>query len=216
MLADSVRQRLQIELAYMKAEDQRVRYMEMAGTLSPCVADSIRRAITDLPIRENIARSQAIRAEAEARTSPEMKAVLLQIIWSTDAALFARLMEITAEHGWPSDERTGADADPVTFLLHSPQRVDEHRDLFLAEVRAGRLPARQFAMVADKWRKVRGLNQLYGTGDEYDSATQTVQPPRIDSIEATNAARRELGMEPLAKYRLAGERQRLPGERARR
>ncbi|OZC04487.1 DUF6624 domain-containing protein [Rubricoccus marinus] len=203
-LPDSVRQRLQIELTHLKAEDQRVRYMYEYGTFSPCVADSFRLALKDLPIEENIARSQALQAEADARTSPEEKAALLQIMNSTDAAILARLREIIAAHGWPSDERTGADASPVVFLLHSPHAMDEMRDELLAEVAAGRLPAREFAMAVDKSRKVRGERQLYGTGNEFDAETRTILPPRIDSIEATNAARREIGLEPLAEYRIAG------------
>ncbi|MEL6614189.1 MAG: DUF6624 domain-containing protein [Bacteroidota bacterium] len=203
VLPDSVRQRLQVELRQMKLADQRVRYMHAYGTFSPCTADSLRQVLSALPIRENIERSQALRAEAEARTSPEEKAVLLQMMTDTDAIHLARLREIIADHGWPSDERTGADADPVVFLLHAPHKMDEMREELLVEVRAGRLPAREFAMAMDKARKVRGENQLYGTGDEYDPETKTVQPPVVDSIEATNAARRAIGMPPLTEYRTA-------------
>lgn len=202
-LPDSVRQRLQIELEQMARADQRARYMHTYGTFSPCVADSLRQVLSALPIHEHIERSQALRAEADARTSPEEQAVLLQMQIDTDAVNLARLRAIIAEHGWPSDERTGADADPVVFLLHAPHAMDEMREELLAEVRAGRLPAREYAMAMDKARKVRGENQLYGTGDEYDSATESIVPPRIDSIEATNAARREIGMPPLTEYRLA-------------
>ena len=180
-----------------------MRYMYEYGTFSPCVADSLRLALQDLPVEDNIARSQALRAEADARLSPDEKAVLLQIMTETDASIFARLMEITALHGWPSDDRTGADVSPVVFLLHAPHRIAEVRERLLAEVHAGRLPARHFAMAVDKSRIVRGERQLYGSGDEFDAETQTIAPPRIDSIEATNSARREIGLEPLAEYRLA-------------
>jgi hypothetical protein len=187
----------------MRDADQRVRTMEMAGTLSPCVADSVRHLFEGLSMEEHIALSQALRAEAEARLTPHERAVILRVQRETDAAHLARLREIIAEHGWPGDDRTGADASPVVFLLHSPHKMDEMRDELLAEVHAGRLPAREFAMAMDKARKVRGELQLYGTGDEFDPATGTVRPPRVASIEATNAARAEIGLGPLAEYREA-------------
>lgn len=202
-LSDSVRQHLQIELREMMRTDQRVRTMWMYGLFSPCTADSLERAFASLPIEEHIARSQALRAEADARTSPAEKAVLLQRMHDADAGIQRRLRAIIAEHGWPSDERTGADVDPVVFLLHAAGSIDEMHDELMAEVQAGRLPAREFAQAVDKSRMVRGELQLYGTGQEFDSATQSVQPPRIEDIEATNQARRAIGLAPLSAHREA-------------
>ncbi|MEM1116771.1 MAG: DUF6624 domain-containing protein [Bacteroidota bacterium] len=203
VLADSVRQHLQVELREMNRIDQRVRYMVEYGTFSPCVADSIGRVLAGLPIEENIAMSQRLRAEREARTTPVERAVLLQRMRDTDRVILERLRDIIAEHGWPSDERTGADANPEVFLLHAPHAIDEMTPVLLAEVTAGRLPARHFAMAVDKSRKVRGELQLYGTADEYDPATGSIEPPRVADIEATNAARAEIGLAPLERYRLA-------------
>ena len=204
-LPDSVRHRLQVELREMLRTDQRVRNMFEFGTLSPCVADSIDNAMKDLSTEDNIAQTQALRAQANARLSAVEKEILLQNMRDADRRILARLRSIIAEHGWPSDERTGADVHPVVFLLHAPQAIGEMTPTLLAEVAAGRLPAREFALAFDKSRVVRGELQLYGTGDEYDSATQTIAPPRVDDIEATNAARAEIGLDPLERYRLAGD-----------
>lgn len=204
-LPDSVRHELQLELRQMNAADQRARYMSLAGTFSPCVADSLQRVLQGFPIEESIAVRQRIRAEAAARTTPQERALLVRMMRATDAANLARLREIIDAHGWPSDERTGADVSPVVFLLHAPHAMDEMRATLLAEVQAGRLPGRELAMALDKSRKVRGELQLYGTGDEYDAATQALAPPRVADLGVTNAARRELGLPPLGEgeYRLA-------------
>ena len=203
VLPDSVRAALQVELREMALADQRVRYMLLAGTFSPCAADSLRLALQDLSVEERLARDAALRAEAEGRTTPADRAVLRRIAQDTDRATLARLREIVAEHGWPSDERTGADAHPVVFLLHAPDAFDEMAPELLAEVHAGRLPAREFAMAADKARVVRGELQLYGTGDEFDPETRSVLPPRVADIDATNAARAAIGLPPLERYRPA-------------
>ena len=202
VLSDSVRQVLQIQLREMALTDQRVRYMSKFGTFSPCSADSLRLLLQDLPIEENIARSRALQAEANARITPAEKAVLLEMEHEADDRILRRLREIMATYGWPSDERTGADASPEVFLLHAPHKMNEMRADLLNEVRAGRLDPKHFAMAMDKARIVGGDRQLYGSGDEYDPQTQSMQPPRIDSIEATNAARREIGLPPLEDYRL--------------
>lgn len=203
-LPDSVRAALQVELREMARTDQRVRYMQLAGTFSPCAADSLRRAVQDLDVEERFVRDAALRADAEARTTPAERAVLRRIVEDADRAMLVRLREIVAEHGWPSDERTGADVSPVVFLLHAADAIDEMTPELLAEVEAGRLPAREFAMAVDKSRAVRGELQLYGTGDEFDSETGSIQPPRVADIEATNRARAAIGLPPLDRYRLDG------------
>ena len=201
VLPDSVRESLQIELREMARTDQRVRYMYMYGTFSPCSADSLGSALRGLSAENYIARSNALQAEAEVRVTPQEKAVLLRMMTEADAVVLRRLREIISAYGWPSDERTGADANPVVFLLHASHKMDEMRVELLAEVLAGRLPALEYAMALDKSRKVRGELQLYGTGDEYDPETQSIKSPRIANIEATNAARGEIGLPPLTEYR---------------
>ena len=205
-LPDSVRQVLRVELREMASADQRVRYQEMAGTFSPCVADSVRLALRDLEPEDYLAQSRALEARAQTQTTPAERTVLAQIRRDTDRANIARLRAIVAEHGWPSDRRTGADAHPVVFLLHAPDRFDKLAPALRAEVAAGRMPAGEFAMAADKARVDRGEPQLYGTGDEFDAETGTVGPPRVADIDRTNAARAEIGLPPLGRYRLADGR----------
>lgn len=202
-LADSVREGLRIELREMMRADQRARYMSMAGTFSPCEADSVRRALKDLPVSENFARSRVLRAEAAERLTEAEKDRLLAMQIDVDERNVARLREITEEYGWPDPTRIGGDVEPFLFLLHtSPDTLDAMLPALRAEVEAGRMPAQHYASAVDKSRKIRGLLQLYGTGDEFDPATRTVGPPKIASIDETNAARREIGLPPLDEYEI--------------
>lgn len=204
-LPDSVRALLQVELREMLRADQFVRYQQPFGLFSPCRADSLKQALSGLSVEDRFAREAELKAEADARTSDAEKAVLLQMMIDTDARTLVRLRRILDAHGWPAPERTGSDVNPVVFLLHTPpDSVDALRPQLLAEVRAGRMPARHFAAAVDKSRIVRGLNQLYGSGQEFDPETQALVPPRVDDIEATNAARREIGLGPLVEYRTVG------------
>lgn len=203
-LADSVREGLRIELREMMRADERARYMSMAGTFSPCRADSVRRALKDLPAAEYIARRRALRAEAAERLTEAEADRLLAMQIDVDERNVARLREITERYGWPDSTRIGGDVEPFLFLLHTaPDTLDAMLPALRAEVDAGRMPAMHYASAVDKSRKIRGLLQLYGTGDEFDPVTRTVGPPRIASIDETNSARREIGLPPLDAYEIA-------------
>lgn len=210
-LPDSVREVLRIELREMMRADQSVRYMRMAGTFSPCEADSVRRALEDLPVADHIAQDRALRAEAAERLTEAEADQLLATQMAVDERNVARLREIIGLYGWPDPTRIGGDVKPFLFLLHTaPDTLDAMLPALRVEVDAGRMPAQHYASSVDKSRKIRGLLQLYGTGGEFDPQTQTVGPPRIASVEETNAARREIGLPPLEAYDIATDEQRSP------
>jgi hypothetical protein len=70
------------------------------------------------------------------------------------------------------------------------------------EVDAGRMEPKPYAMIFDRKQHHAGQPQLYGLMQAFDSQTQSVLPPAIVDIEATNKARAEIGMEPLEEYRI--------------
>lgn len=103
---------------------------------------------------------------------------------------------------------------PLLVLMHPPKDWDvptylaEYSLIFREEVQAGRMPSKTFATFYDNMKaKILREPQLYGTNQQFDPATQQVLPPIIESLELSNAARKEIGMEPLStgEYRLAGE-----------
>lgn len=199
-------ERLRLELREMMAADQRVRYMTMFGTFSPCEADSIAALLADLDAADYFARRQELEAEAEARLSQAERDVLLARQQATDAANIERLRAIVDAYGWPDSTRIGGSTNPFVFLLHAhPDTLDAMLPVLRREVDAGRMPPLQYARAVDKQRKIRGALQLYGSGEEFDPETRSLMPPRIADIEATNAARAAIGLPPLEAYRLASE-----------
>ncbi|MEN0006833.1 MAG: hypothetical protein AAF798_21945 [Bacteroidota bacterium] len=99
----------------------------------------------------------------------------------------------------------------LIILLHPPKDwnipnyLSDYSQLLQAEVEAGRMEAKTFATFYDNIKvKILREPQLYGTNQVFDVSTNSVQPPSIVSIEATNEAREELGLKPLkeGEYRL--------------
>ena len=92
------------------------------------------------------------------------------------------------------------------MLIHAQlDDFSRERALFEAEVLAGRMRAKSYAMMVDRALQHDGRAQLYGTCVPFDPAKGGVQPPPIESIEVTNAARAEIGLPALESYTIIGE-----------
>ncbi|MGB3543074.1 DUF6624 domain-containing protein [Rubrivirga sp.] len=147
-----------------------------------------------------------LEAEAEARLSDAERDHPLAMQIAVDDANVARLREITEEHGWPHSDRIGGDTNTFIFLLRThPDTLEAMLPLLRREVGAGRMPAESYARAVDKGRFIRRQPQLYGTSGVFDPETRTVRPPHIESIESSNAARAEIGLEPLEDYVEVGD-----------
>ncbi|MEM7375595.1 MAG: hypothetical protein AAF587_43780 [Bacteroidota bacterium] len=99
----------------------------------------------------------------------------------------------------------------ILLLMHPPkdwnieQYLKEYSELLLAEVQADRMAPKEFASFVDNMKgKILREPQLYGTNFEFDAQTQSVQPPTINNLKESNAARKEIGLPPLleGEYRL--------------
>lgn len=99
----------------------------------------------------------------------------------------------------------------VLLLLHPPKDWDvrlyqkTYSELFLREVKEGRMSAKSFANFYDNMQaKILREPQLYGTNQQFDPETNSILPPMIKSIEETNNARKEIGLPPLkeGEYRI--------------
>ena len=119
-----------------------------------------------------------------------------------DAANLVRLVTLMETYGYPNPERFGIEApDPLPILIHAtPEGYDAVAAQLLEEARAGHFRARSYAALFDRKRQHRGEMQLYGTCCMMDRATGKVLPPEIVSLEATNRARAEIGLDPLTDY----------------
>ncbi|MPQ48593.1 hypothetical protein GCQ56_16430 [Marinifilum sp. N1E240] len=93
----------------------------------------------------------------------------------------------------------------VLLLLHPPKDWDvklyqeSYTQLFLHEIKAGRMPAKDFANFYDNMQaKILREPQLYGTNKQYDNESKSILPPIIRDLQETNKARVEIGL-PLLK-----------------
>lgn len=99
----------------------------------------------------------------------------------------------------------------VLLLVHPPKDWDVARyhttyaDLLRPEVDAGRMPGKTYATFYDNVLcKIMKKPQLYGTNQEFDASQGKVLPPIIEDLEASNQARKEIGLPLLqeGEYRL--------------
>jgi len=138
------------------------------------------------------------------KLDPELEKQLWEKQIAIDRANTDRLMQLVERYGWPDEDMPGgAFSDPVPILIHM-QMDDAERVLPVLrdEVLAGRMPGKQYAMIFDRKRQHDGKPQLYGTAQAFDSKTRTVLAPAVVDIEETNAARAEIGLEPLVEFRI--------------
>lgn len=197
---------LSIELHEMMRLDQLYRTPVSWGTLDRAELERLEALDDDATLaewgrrnREGISLPKALEKELMAKQE------------KLDAANLKQLAEIMETIGYPDPTLLGIDApDPLPVLIHAQlEGYDAVASELLEEARAGRLRAKAYAALSDRKRQHRGMTQLYGTCKAMDRATGKILPPGIESIEATNAARAELGMPELKEYRIvpgAGER----------
>ena len=167
-------------------------------------------AIEKLDIEGQLAATADIKNEL----SQEQYQLLGELQRRNDARNHQELFEIIRRYGYPGPERIGATRDRVfAVLLHPPvnkQEIAAHMastaKVLLPEVEAGRFSPLLYATFIDNMRgKILGKAQLYGTSKMFDPKTRQILPPLIEDIEATNKARREIGLPELeeGEYRLS-------------
>lgn len=121
-----------------------------------------------------------------------------------DSLNFDKLMNIIITYGYPTDRLLGkrnmsqecVESAATAILLHNPHRIVKDRknfDLLLDEVKKGDIDPHFFASVLDKYYWVNSTNKkqrrvFYGS---------QFGKPCIQTKEATNRARIEIGLEPL-------------------
>lgn len=92
----------------------------------------------------------------------------------------------------------------ILALMHPPKDWDirtyhqEYSNLLLTEVKAGRMPAKTYAMFYDNIKgKILKEPQLYGTNQRFSMETNSILPPLIEDIDKTNEARKAIGLPTL-------------------
>lgn len=192
-LTESEKEVLITELKVMLQSDQYNRSFLSVGSLNQKLIDSVGELSTD----DYISFKQSYKSEL----SKEQKDSLWDIQNAIDLNNTNRLYEIVQSYGWLSEAKLDSLIDPMIFLFHTPKEtIDKMQTILLSEVQEKRMLPSKYAIYVDNMRKKAfGKHQLYGTGDEYDSKTNTIGPPFIENIDSTNFERNKIGLLELKK-----------------
>ena len=181
--------------------DQKYRKYISLGTLNDSIVKEDAIKSKDLDIEEYMAYRKTLDLELPKATEDSLWALQHEL----DIQNHVSFVEIVKKYGYPSSERLGIEQDRLfPILLHPPTNIEipefikNMQALLLPEVKCGRMPARMYASFYDNMKaKILNEPQLYGTGKTFDSKTMTMGPPKIENIEKTNEARKEIGLDPL-------------------
>jgi hypothetical protein len=128
----------------------------------------------------------------------------LQLSQKVDTLNFLKIVEFVEKNGYPRKELLGeknmknecVSGSAFTVLLHNPHRLvieNKYFDLFLNEVKKGNIKPDFFATILDKYYWTKSKNKetrrvFYGS---------QFGKPCIQTKEATNKARLEIGLKSL-------------------
>ena len=129
----------------------------------------------------------------------------------------ARLSDIMASVGWPTETIVGAEGAAAAWLVaqHAIGEPAFQRRCLAELTRAAErheVPAWQPAMLDDRIRVFEGRLQLYGTQLEVDDDGR-LQPHPIEDSAHVEERRRAVGLEPLAEKLARAERVPPPKDR---
>jgi hypothetical protein len=130
----------------------------------------------------------------------------------------ARLAEIIAEVGWPSERVVGVEGAAAAGLIaqHAIGEPAFQRACLVALQRAserGEVPAWQPAMLEDRIRVFEGRLQRYGTQLDIDEEGR-LHPHPIEDPDGVEERRRAVGLDSLADRLARAERVPPPADRA--
>ncbi|MET9016011.1 DUF4135 domain-containing protein [Streptomyces olivaceoviridis] len=113
------------------------------------------------------------------------------------------LADVVARYGWPGHALVGpaAAAAACRLLQHAEGPIAFQQEclrLIQRAAREGDLPRRQVAYVTDALRVGQGRPQVYGT--KFRLREGELEPCPIEQPDRVDELRRNLGMEPLARY----------------
>jgi hypothetical protein len=187
-LTKAIKDSLKKEILDRGVEDQKYRWHLMFGELDPQKLAELRSQPADSQNRRmsNVMKGRVGISQAQ-------KDSLWVYQGAIDSANFIRLSGIIKMYGFP--KKYIDEWKVTTVLLHNTTLMsDDFFELLKEEVLAGNLSAKEYAGMHDRVRSDRHLPQLYCVSEQWDSVTKTVKIATPVDIEATNKARKEIGL----------------------
>lgn len=186
---------LQESLKQIMVKNQQYRGLIQWGTFRQEKVDSIQSL--------SVEAMRAYLLEPEFELTPDEEDSLRVLQNQLDKENTLQLMDLVKKYGWLSQEKLDLPFSPSRLLFNTPvEQFEDLRVLLLKEVKEKRMPGLDFAKFVDNLLLKQDLKQLYGTINPLDRQTGRITDPLIDDLAATNAARQEIGLKNLEKYRL--------------
>jgi hypothetical protein len=112
----------------------------------------------------------------------------------------ARLRELIAEHGWPTEEIAGKDGAEAAWFItqHAIGEADFQRSVLkLLQGAAGKVPAWHAAYLEDRIAMQEGRPQRFGSQWMDDPRDGLIRPWKLADPENVNSLRASVGLDPL-------------------
>lgn len=192
-----IKSELKNEMEIMFMNDQKHRGQLMYGELSLIKLDSLQK-LSDkdkyaIWFKLNTSDYGLTKVQADSLWALQSK---------IDSTNFQRLKEITLTYGWPGRWMIGNDNASI-FLLHSSEKYKlDMFPILKSEINKKHIKPLEVAQMYDKMLLERKETQLYGTFSHANKTTGQDDPPLIEDIIKTNAARKDIGLKSLKRYRL--------------
>jgi uncharacterized protein DUF6624 len=112
----------------------------------------------------------------------------------------ARLRELIAEHGWPTEEIAGKDGAEAAWFItqHAIGEPDFQRSVLkLLQAAAGKVPAWHAAYLEDRIAMQEGRPQRFASQWMDDPRDGLIRPWKLAEPENVNSLRASVGLDPL-------------------
>ncbi len=183
---------LKKEIDIMVANDQMYRWMLMYGETDEQKLKQLRL----MSEQDQSVRMQQARANKVGITQA-VKDSLWKLQVHIDSANFSRLSAILYKYGVPHSIMPG---DVSLIFDHTPELMtDGLLALLKQEVQDKHFPGLEYAIIYDGLQNYRKLPELYHVFKYYDTTTKTADIKQPEDLEATNKARKEIGLKRLKK-----------------
>lgn len=148
-------------------------------------------------------RAEDLRVRQELVESGELGGTYLPRMEAVHVANAARLRELIAKHGWPTEDIAGKDgAEAAWFIVqHSigePRFQHEVLELLKSTSAEGRAPAWHAAYLEDRIAMYEGRPQRFGSQWLDDSRDGRLRPWKLAHPDHVNELRASVGLGPLA------------------
>ncbi len=170
---------------------------------APISKPELRQELGDMVKEDQKARFKMIEMMRQSPASSEEMTAILKELRAIDRKHTQRMKEIVKQHGWPTRSMVGADGAQNAWLL--VQHADHDRafqshclELMKLLLDQGEVSKSNFAYLTDRVLIGEGKPQRYGT--QLHTVAGELVPQKMEDPERVDERRKEMGMEPLAKY----------------